>query len=264
MRGGIAQRARDAGPGRSAEGELRRVKDPRTRNKRKAKVYRRRRVSAVLLSMTIVVALITVAFTQTSTATDRPLPIDSNAAGPNTALARIAGVDISTPIRPNNITGLGYHPEGDNLLELAPRGKNLSSSALGRLIFGGSTPEKIQYYIMSGAGRPGSPTGALDVGAEAGTPVYTPVTGTVTAIRPDPLIQDAFVVEIKPADNPNIRISISLVRELAPNAGVKAPVTSGMTQIGVVADSAAVLKPQLATYTSASGNHVTITASKVR
>jgi hypothetical protein len=39
-------------------------------------------------------------------------------------------------------------------------------------------------------------------------------------------------------------------------------VTAGMTELGSVADSAKVLKPQLAYYTSDAGNHVTVSASK--
>jgi hypothetical protein len=36
-----------------------------------------------------------------------------------------------------------------------------------------------------------------------------------------------------------------------------------MTELGTVADSAAVLDPQLSSYTTDAGNHVTVTVSKV-
>jgi hypothetical protein len=39
-------------------------------------------------------------------------------------------------------------------------------------------------------------------------------------------------------------------------------VTAGITEEGEVADSARVLKPQLAAYTSDAGNHVTMSASQ--
>src|SRR3712207_5267270 len=115
--------------------------------------------------------------------------------------------------------------------------------------------------MMDAAGREGPRTGALDVGAEANTTVYAPVTGVVTAIRPDPTVQDANVVEIKPASNADVRVAVSLVRSEG-GAGVNTPVTAGMTELGVVADSAEVLDPQLSSYTTDAGNHVTISVSK--
>ncbi len=178
-------------------------------------------------------------------------------------LAEVAGVYISSPIRPEDLTGLGYHPEGESLVEMSPRGKNLSANPVTSIFARGSTPEKIQYYLMDPAERQGPRTGALDVGAEAGTAVYAPVTGTVTAIRPDPLLQEgANVVEIKPADDPNVRISVSLVQKIDDEVGPKSPVTAGMTELGSVADSAAVLNPQLAEHTNDAGNHVTVSALK--
>jgi hypothetical protein len=40
-------------------------------------------------------------------------------------------------------------------------------------------------------------------------------------------------------------------------------VTAGMTELGTVADSTDVLDPQLSSYTSEAGNHVTISVPKV-
>lgn len=103
-------------------------------------------------------------------------------------------------------------------------------------------------------------TGAMDVGAEAGSAVYSPVSGVITSIRPDPMVEGANVVEIKPKDNPNARVSVSLVRDISPDTGVATPVTAGMTELGTVADSAAVLDTQLSAYTDDAGNHVTVSA----
>jgi hypothetical protein len=87
------------------------------------------------------------------------------------------------------------------------------------------------------------------------------VTGTVTAVRPDPLLREGVnIVEIKPADDRNVRILVSLVQELGSEVGPKSPVTAGITELGSVADSAKVLKPQLADHTGDAGNHVTVTA----
>jgi hypothetical protein len=197
---------------------------------------------AVALLVLGAVALVFAVFVQTkaSDTAERSVPIDPNNAGPDTVLARAAGVDISTPIRPASLTGIGYHPEGESLATMEPRGKNLSANA---------------------AGRDGPQTGALDVGAMTGTTVYAPVTGTVTAIRPDPMVEDANVIEIKPDADPNVRVNVSLVQSNG-DAGVNDSVTAGTTELGTVADSAEVLDPQLSSYTTDAGNHVTISISK--
>ena len=236
------------------------------REARKAKqgeVYRRRRLMAVSLIVLGAVVLVFAVFVQTKAqdTAERAVPIDPNNAGPDTVLAEAAGVSISTPIRPASLTGLGYHPEGESLAAMKPRGKNLSANAFLGLLSRGETPERIHYYIMDPAGRGGPQTGAIDVGAMTGTTVYAPVPGTITAIRPDPMVQNANIIEIKPDANPDVRVNVALVRSDG-EAGVNDYVTAGTTELGTVADSAEVLDPQLSSYTTDAGNHVTVSVSK--
>ena len=278
MRGGSTSRAQHAGVGSSnnayALPNRRRPVPERgeapqqawrrpARKAQKSGVYARRRMLAVSVVLLGVLALVFAAFAQTSEAGGESFPIDPNNAGPDAVLAEVAGVGISSPVRPEDVTGLGYHPEGESLVEMSPRGKNLSGNPLFGLFANDSGPEKIQYHLMDPARRQGPQTGALDVGAEAGAAVYAPVTGTVTAIRPDPALQeDASVVEMKPIENPDVRISVSLVQDISSEVGPKSPMTAGITQLGSVADSAGVLRPQLADYVSETGNHVTVSATR--
>src|SRR5215212_2627303 len=185
------------------------------RKANKAGVYRRRRVMAVGLLLSFVLALVLAVLAGTPKAAERTVPIDPGNAAPDTVLAEAADVEISTPIRPESLTGLGYHPEGENL----------SANPLIGLFADGSTPEDIHYHVMDAAGRTGPRTGALDVGARAGTMVYAPVTGMITAIRPDPMVPGANVVEIKPDANTNVRVTVSLVQSDEANAGVTTRVT---------------------------------------
>jgi hypothetical protein len=249
------------GAGLRAGGVLDERREARKANK--ASVYRRRRTMAVGLFLSFALALIFAVLLQAPDAAERTVPIDPGNAAPDTVLAKAAGVDISTPIRPESLTGLGYHPEGESLAEMVPRGENLSANPLVGLLANGSTPEKIYYHVMDTADRAGPRTGALDVGAQAGTTVYAPVTGMVTAIRPDPMVQGANVVEIKPDANANVRVTVSLVQSDEANAGVTSRVTAGMTEVGTVADSAEILDPQLSSYTSDAGNHVTVSVPRV-
>jgi hypothetical protein len=96
--------------------------------------------------------------TQASDAAERAVPIDPNNAGPDAVLAEAAGVAISTPIRPANLTGSATIPEGESLVKMTPRGENLSATAFLGLLSTGETPEKIHYYLMDAAGRGGSKT----------------------------------------------------------------------------------------------------------
>ena len=281
MRGVNAQRAQHLGDRREAPGHrpaTRRATRPdragersgsnfiELREARKAKrgeVYRQRRFIAVSLLVLGAAALVFAVYVQTKTSdtAERAVPIDPNNAGPATVLAEAAGVSLSTPIRPASLTGLGYHPEGESLAAMEPRGKNLSANVVLGLLSRGETPERIHYYVMDAAGRGGPQTGAVDVGATTGTTVYAPVAGTVTAIRPDPMVQKANVIEIKPDANPDVRVSVALVRSDG-EAGVNDNVTAGKTELGTVADSAEVLDPQLSSYTADAGNHVTVSVSK--
>jgi len=239
-----------------------RLKVRRVREEERTAVFRRRRAIAISALLVGVLALVLAMVVQGSSGVpENEVPIDPNAANPDAVLAEADGIEISTPIRPASLTGIAYHPEGNTLTEMSPRGKNLSANPLlGLFAFGSETEENIQYHVMDRAERSGPMTGAVDVGAEAGTTVYSPVSGVITSIRPDPMVEGANVVEIKPQGNPNARVSVSLVRDISPDTGVATPVTAGMTELGAVADSAAVLDPQLSSYTDDAGNHVTVSA----
>lgn len=226
-------------------------------------VYRQRRLLVVSLALLGVLALFLAVLVQSPSAADQPLPIDPNEAGPDAILVEADGLGISTPIRPADLTGLGYHPEGKGVLDLRPQGKNLSANPLLGMFSGTTNPQDIRYHVMDREQREGSGTGALDVGAEAGAEVYAPVTGVVTAVRPDPTMQNSNIVEIKPAEAPNTRVFVSLLQEVSGDIGPDAPVTAGMTELGSVADLASAMKPQLAEYTNGPGNHVTVFVLKV-
>jgi hypothetical protein len=87
-----------------------------------------------------VLALVPAAFMQSSGASERALPIDPNNAGPDAVLAEVAGVAVSSPVRPEDVTALGYHPEGESLVEMSPRGNNLSANPLLGLFASDSSP----------------------------------------------------------------------------------------------------------------------------
>ena len=97
------------------------------------------------------------------------------------------------------------------------------------------------------------------VGAPIGSDVYSPVDGTVVAIRP-------FIVEgkkygseidIQPQSAPSVVVAVTqLVTDPALNVGTA--VVSGATKLGRVADLATIEQQALARYTNDAGNHVTV------
>ncbi len=221
--------------------------------------YRQRRFLVGSVALLGILALFLAVLVQSPGAADQQLlPMDPNEVGPGAVVAEADGLEISTPIRPADLTGLGYHPEGEEALELQPVGEDLSANPLFGIFSGASNPEDVYYHVMDREQREGSGTGALDLGAEAGTRVYAPVTGIVTAVRPDPKMQNANVVEIQPAKAPNTRVLVSLLQEVSGNIGPDARVTAGTTDLGSTADLASITEPQLAKHTKGSGNHVTV------
>lgn len=206
--------------------------------------------------------LIASALLPLSWATGTPPPISSSKAASEVALAQAGGLGISTPVSPPEITGIGYHADGAGLAELEPRGTDLSSGVLSHLLSDGPASGDISYHTMDPAGRAGPETGALDVGAKAGTAVRAPVSGTITAIRPDPLVRGANLIELQPESDPNARVYVSLIGEISSGTGVASPVRAGETKLGTVADSAKVLDSQLSSYAGGSGNHVTVSVAR--
>jgi hypothetical protein len=233
------------------------VRHPARKRRKTSAVFWRRRLAALgMLGLCVFLALLV----GLGTGEGHSRPIAPAKAGPGTVLASADGIHLTTPIRPAQITGLGYHPAGGDLIGLDPRGRNLSTSPMISLLSGGYDRARIGYFLMAPAGRPGSETGALDVGARAGTAVYAPVSGVVTSVQPDPLVEGASIIEIQPEKAPNERVSVALIGKIKNGVGVDSPVKAGKTRLGTVADSSSVLKTQLSSYVRGPGDHVTISA----
>ena len=120
-----------------------------------------------------------------------------------------------------------------------------------------SRGKEVTYYQLTGG--EGSRTGALDVGAPAGTAVYAPVTGTVVSIRDLVLGGKRYGhrIDIVPSEAPSVVVSLTRLRA-DPALTVGSPVTKDTSKIGVVLDLSRVEKQALAGVTHDPGNHVTL------
>jgi hypothetical protein len=222
----------------------------------------RRLALLVLLAAVFVVALGLTAFSGTTVRTSVIIPRPSLAATPQTQpptpeiVALRGPIRLQLPVAQGRLTAIGYHAAHDGAVSLTPIGHQANEGLVQRIahsIFGGGGGAP-RWYELGGGG-----TSAIDVGAPVGTDVYSPVDGTVVAIRP-------FVVEgkrygseidIQPQTAPSDIVAVTqLIADPALTVGTA--VVSGATKLGRVADLAAIERQALARYTNDAGNHVTL------
>lgn len=105
------------------------------------------------------------------------------------------------------------------------------------------------------SGRSGRPDTAVDVGAPPGTPVFSPVDGTVVYVRTYKLYgkYDDYEVHIAPKDAADVDVVLIHISDVcvAPGDEVKA----GMTRVAYVRRLSNLTSLQLARYTADGGDH---------
>jgi hypothetical protein len=220
-----------------------------------------------LLATTAVVALVVLllsAFGGSAAPMQAPVPASASRllpAGPPQmeVIARIGQLNIQLPVSQARLSAIGYQGGSDGALQLHPLGTQANQGLLKRLLHSlvGGSSGKPRWYQLSGGSGPA--TSAIDVGAPAGTDVYSPVDGTVAAI--DPVIlngrQYGSSVEIQPAGSPSLVVSVSHVR-VDPSLVVGSPVTAGGSKLGSIVDFSGAERQALARYTNDPGNHVVV------
>ncbi len=213
-----------------------------------------------VVSLAVFVVLLVAAF-GSSTPTGPGLLRSTNPNAP--PLAQIVAVQgslhIQLPISQGAVTALGYHGTDGNALPLQPIGRQANEGILTRMahyLFGGGG-QGPRYYEFGGGQGPG--TAALDVGAPAGTDVYSPVDGTVVSIGSFVLDGKNYgnTLEIQPSQEASAVVVVTRLRA-DPALAVGEAVTAGTSKIGVLIDLSAVEKQTLASVTHDAGNHVTI------
>jgi hypothetical protein len=235
----------------------RRVERQQARAARRA----RRVALLVLLSAVFLVAIALTAFGSTTTPTSAIVPPKNQATAAQTRpateiVAQRGQVRLQLPISQSRLTAIGYHSTGDGALSLQPVGHQANEGLVSRIvhgIFGGGGGSPKWYQLTGGV------TSALDVGAPVGSDVYSPVDGSVVAIKPFVVEgrEHGNEIEIQPQNAPSIVVAVTqLVADPALRVGT--PVVSGATKLGRVADLAIVEQQALAHYTNDAGNHVTI------
>jgi murein DD-endopeptidase MepM/ murein hydrolase activator NlpD len=237
-----------------------RYRSARRRPQRRSANPARRTVVLVLLAVALLVTLALGAFASA--------PPDQSAV-PSSA-ARLAPADkplialqgslqIKMPVSQGQVTAIGYHGANEDALPLEPVGSQANEGLFARVFHGifGGEEGSLRYYQLGGGAGPS--TGAVDVGAAAGTDVFAPVSGTVVSIQPYVLDGRRYGsrVQIQPLRAPSVVVSLTHLR-IDPALTVGSPVTEAATKVGVVMDFSQVEQQALASHTGDAGNHVTI------
>ena len=246
----------------------------RQRQRRRRRTVRRRSPHRLrrLLTAALVVAIGVLAFTllhsgSPSTSTSG-IPVGNRAeAAPNgppsppETLATVSSLALELPISQGRVTAIVYHATGvSDAIPLTPAGSQRNAGFLARLgdrLFGSGDSSGPRYYIDGGGSGPD--TGAVDVGAPAGTNVYAPVDGVVVSVRPYLLNGQVrgSIVQIRPSDLAAVIVTVgNLGKHL--NVDVGTPVQASVTKLGTVVDLSKLIDQTVSHYTSDAGNHVSM------
>jgi hypothetical protein len=200
-----------------------------------------------------------------------PLPI------PTPVLATFRTLAIHLPVEPEAITIIAFHQAGSRPVPLHMKSlvSIVKASALHKLrpatveagpdedaeIAGAeeqSVPEVYSGPVLRlwRSDRNGEPDTALDCGTKPGTPVLSPVTGTVTAVHLYKLYgqYDDYEIHILPKGWDSVDCVVLHVTD--PKVRVGDQVTGGVTRLASVRRLSQWFASQLDEYTHDGGNHV--------
>ena len=224
----------------------------------------RRVVGLAFLTWVLLVTLLLTAFgtSPSGRAVARPVSVVRPLApGPPRpqVIALQGSLPLQLPVPQDRLTAVGYHA-ASGALPLEPLGRRANEGALTRIVrkvFGGGGGARLRYFQLSGGEGP--ETAVLDVGAPAGTDVYSPVDGVIVGI-------DDFVlngrrhghrIELQPAGAPSVVVSLTRLRR-DPSLRVGSSVSGSTSKLGTLLDLSRVEEQALARYTNDAGNHVSI------
>jgi hypothetical protein len=208
--------------------------------------------------------------------------VDTPAAAPTPAFASFRGVQILLPVPVADITVIAFHQTSYNdSYQMKPLVRIVSSSYAqaaattertnGQLGEAVPDPAANANGVWAGwgldlwrSGVAGARDTALDCGAKPGTPVLSPVTGTVMRIRTYMLYSryPDIEIQIKPDDWNDVDVFVLHVT--APVVAEGARVVAGVRQIASVRKlTGEVPGLQLRTYTPEGGDHTHVQINRI-
>jgi hypothetical protein len=236
----------------------------RARRHRAAEHHRARRIALLVLAVAaIAITLLLSAFSSNSPTQSVTAPAPAQRLLPTgpprpQVVALRDTLRVQMPVSQTRVTALGYHGVDNGALALEPVGHQANEGVLARFLrrITGTGDNGLAYYQLGGQG-PG--TAVLDVGAPAGTDVYSPVDGNIVGIT-DYVISGKRLgsrIDVQPSGAPSLVVSMTHLRS-DPALTVGAAVTAGSSKIGTVLDFSRAERQALARYTQDAGNHVSL------
>ncbi|HET6692381.1 MAG TPA: hypothetical protein VFG74_16125 [Miltoncostaeaceae bacterium] len=175
-----------------------------------------------------------------------PVPspeLGSGARPPELVIAAAEGVRVHIPVDPERVTAMAFHPIDD-------------ASGVEMEATGG-----VRIHQAPREGRAGPATAGLDVGAPAGTTVYSPVDGVIAGVGDYALFGkvEGYEVTITPSVAASgLLLRVTHLDELPDGVrpSVGTPVRAGVTELGRVRDFSGVAQQEISRFTADAGNHV--------
>lgn len=194
---------------------------------------------------------------------------------PTPVFAHWQGLQLHLPIPTADLTELGFHQASYSYALHMKTGLPNASMAKA---FGHGTRKytsspvddngqlDVSVLRMWRPARPGKPDSAADVGALPGTPILSPVDGTVVKVKPYKLYGKWFDYEIHIRPTGFSQVDVVLIHVDHVTAKVGDSVLGGVTPLGKVRKLSDKVKDQLAEYLApgkAKGDHVHIQLNNV-
>lgn len=187
---------------------------------------------------------------------------------PTPAFATYRSLNLRMPVDPCDVTVIAFHqasgdkafhmesltPDAD--MEAAAKVKAVATGASAETGDAVQTIWQGEVLRLWRSNRSGMPDTAADIGADPGSDVYSPVTGTVLQVRAYKLYDkyDDYEIHIKPDGWPEIDVVLIHVDDVSIAVGDR--VVGGATRIACVRKMSDKIDIQLGGYTKNGGDHV--------
>ncbi len=198
---------------------------------------------------------------------------------PTPVFATYRSLSLRLPVDPGDLTALAFHqasgkdtlamdslaPDADMAQAAKNKGRVVSSATSGSAESTPALQTVWQGTVLRlwRSNRTGAPDTAADVGADAGSIVYSPVTGTVLQVRAYNLYgkYPDYEIHIKPDGWPEVDVILIHVDDVSVTAGDR--VTGGASRVACVRKMSDKIDIQLGGYTPNGGDHVHMQLNRV-
>jgi hypothetical protein len=187
---------------------------------------------------------------------------------PTPYFATYKKLKLRLPVSVENLTEVGFHQASyayalhmDTHLPEADNGDAKKARSTLRDVASQSTApdaKLVGQALVMWRSRPGKPDSAADVGADPGSDVFSPVSGTVVKVKKFDLYgkYPDYEIHIQPSGYPTVDCVLIHLDEVSCAPGDK--VVAGVTRIAAVRKLDRRVRPQLRSYTDNGGHHTHI------